>query len=338
MTLIIEVNDLRVRFPVHGSPIFKRNFEYFTAVDGVSFSIEAGKTLGLVGESGCGKTTVGKAIIQLIKPTGGRVKFEDIDLVNLRAGKMRSIRRKMQMIFQDSYASLSPRMTVEQIVSEPLTIHTPLTRLDRRDRVLELLEIVGLKNNSIDLFPHEFSGGQRQRIGIARAIALKPKFIVCDEPVSALDVSIQAQIINLLKDLQQNFALTYLFVSHDLAVVRHISNQVAVMYFGKLVELTDNKSLYSEPLHPYTKALLSAVPVPDPDEEQLRANSWQPLLGDLDESSTTASGCRFFGRCGMSDVVSKQHKIDCRTIEPAFVDVGDDHWLACHLNSKCHPT
>jgi oligopeptide transport system ATP-binding protein len=338
MTLTIEVNDLRVRFPVHGSPIFKRNIEYFTAVDGVSFSIEAGKTLGLVGESGCGKTTVGKAVIQLIKPTGGRVKFEDIDLVNLRAGEMRSIRRKMQMIFQDSYASLSPRMTVEKIVSEPLTIHTPLTRIDRRERVLELLEIVGLKKNAIDLFPHEFSGGQRQRIGIARAIALRPKFIVCDEPVSALDVSIQAQIINLLKDLQQNFALTYLFVSHDLAVVRHISDQVAVMYSGKLVELTDNKSLYSEPLHPYTKALLSAVPVPDPDEEQLRANSWQPLLGDLGEASSTASGCRFFSRCRMSDVVSKQHKIDCRTIEPAFVDVGNDHWLACHLNSKCHPT
>jgi oligopeptide transport system ATP-binding protein len=291
------------------------------AVDGLNFDIRPGETLGLVGESGCGKSTTGRAILQLYRPTAGAVFFQDVDLVKVKGESLRRMRRNMQMIFQDPYASLNPRMTVGSIIGEPLEVHNIGSAAERRDRVQELLKTVGLNPYFVNRYPHEFSGGQRQRIGVARALAVQPTFIVCDEPISALDVSIQAQIINLLEELQGRFGLTYLFIAHDLSVVRHISNRVAVMYLGKIVELTDRATLYENPLHPYTKALLSAVPIPDPQVEDQRKRII--LEGDVPSPANPPSGCRFRTRCPW--------KIDlCAEAEPQWRDVASGHWVACH--------
>ena len=317
---IMEVEGLKTHFPVRKG-VLGRTVGYVYAVDGISFSIREGETLGLVGESGCGKSTVGKTILKLIEPTAGRVRLEGKDITELSRREMRPFRREMQIIFQDPYSSLNPRMSVGNIVGEPFIIHKLASGKDREERVAALFERVGLRPEQMRGYPHEFSGGQRQRIGIARALALNPKLIVADEPVSALDVSIQAQVINLLMDLQEERGLSYLFISHDLAVVEHISHRVAVMYLGKLVELADKKEIYLNPLHPYTEALLSAVPVPDPAAR----NKKRILLeGDVPSPIDPPAGCRFHTRCPY--VESR-----CRTEEPAWREVGPGHWVACHL-------
>jgi oligopeptide transport system ATP-binding protein len=318
---LVDVRDLKVYFPVTAGLIFQRKIADVKAVDGITFGIQKGETLGLVGESGCGKSTTGRAILQLYKPTAGSIKFGDVELTKLRAGEMRAMRRKMQMIFQDPYASLNPRMSVGAIIAEPLAIHGLAKGKARKERVQELMRVVGLNPYYANRYPHEFSGGQRQRIGIARALAVQPEFIVADEPVSALDVSIQAQIINLLEDLQVQFGLTYLFIAHDLSVVRHISNRVAVMYLGKLAELADRVELYENPLHPYTKALLSAVPVPDPEVEAKRERII--LSGDVPSPLRPPPGCVFHTRCPIA--------IDeCRERVPEWREVSAGHWVACH--------
>jgi len=278
----------------------------------------------LVGESGCGKSTTGRTLLQLYRPTSGRVFFENIDLVSLKGEDLRRTRRRMQMIFQDPYASLNPRMTVEEIISEPLVVHGVLPRKEMRDKVKELLNIVGLSSRLVDRYPHEFSGGQRQRIGVARAIALQPSLIVCDEPISALDVSIQAQVVNLLEDLQEKLGLTYLFIAHDLSMVRHISNRVAVMYLGIIVELADRNELYTNPLHPYTQALLSAVPIPDPVIEERRQRII--LEGDVPSPVNPPSGCRFRTRCPLAGAI-------CAEEQPEFREVQPGHFVACHMVS-----
>jgi oligopeptide transport system ATP-binding protein len=284
--------------------------------------VKRGETLGLVGESGCGKSTTGRAILQLYKPTDGQVVFNGTDLTKLDSGDMRKMRRHLQMIFQDPYASLNPRMTVGNIVSEPMQIHNLVPKQERTKRVQELLQTVGLNPYFANRYPHEFSGGQRQRIGIARALAANPDFIVCDEPVSALDVSIQAQIVNLLEDLQDQFGLTYLFIAHDLSVVRHISDRVAVMYLGKIVELADRNELYENPMHPYTKALLSAIPIPDPVIERKRER--MILTGDVPSPINPPSGCHFHTRCPyVMDV--------CKQVDPPFTEKAPGHLVACHL-------
>ncbi|MCH2656049.1 MAG: dipeptide ABC transporter ATP-binding protein [Dehalococcoidia bacterium] len=314
---------MEVYFPVTAGLLVQRKVADVKAVDGVSFSVKRGETLGLVGESGCGKSTTGKAILQLNRPTGGSVEFENTDLTQVKGRSLRQFRRRMQMIFQDPYASLNPRMSVGSIVSEPLTIHG-LAKGQRKERVEELLQTVGLNPYFSSRYPHEFSGGQRQRIGIARALAVEPEFIVCDEPVSALDVSIQAQIINLLQDLQEEFGLTYLFIAHDLSVVRHISDRVAVMYLGHIMELTDRDSIFENPLHPYTKALLSAVPIPDPALERERERII--LTGDVPSPLAPPSGCVFHTRCPI--VVD-----ECKTETPEWRNVGtssEEHWVWCH--------
>ena len=318
---LVEIKGLQMHFPLQAGMILRRKVGAVKAVDGLDFSIKKGETLGLVGESGCGKSTTGRAILQLHRPTAGQVYFEGSDLCKLKGDELRKMRRKMQMIFQDPYASLNPRMTVGSIISEPLEVHGLVRGQERRERVQELLRVVGLNPYHASRYPHEFSGGQRQRIGIARALAVQPAFIVCDEPVSALDVSIQAQIINLLEDLQDRFDLTYLFIAHDLSVVRHISDRVAVMYLGKIVELADRDSLYREPLHPYTKALLSAVPIPDPVAEEKRERII--LTGDVPSPVNPPSGCRFRPRCSLA--FSR-----CQEEEPQFQDLGSQHWVACH--------
>ena len=320
---LVSVKDMEVYFPVTAGLLVQRKVADVKAVDGVSFSVKRGETLGLVGESGCGKSTTGKAILQLNRPTGGSVEFENTDLTQVKGRSLRQFRRRMQMIFQDPYASLNPRMSVGSIVSEPLTIHG-LAKGQRKERVEELLQTVGLNPYFSSRYPHEFSGGQRQRIGIARALAVEPEFIVCDEPVSALDVSIQAQIINLLQDLQEEFGLTYLFIAHDLSVVRHISDRVAVMYLGHIMELTDRDSIFENPLHPYTKALLSAVPIPDPALERERARII--LTGDVPSPLAPPSGCVFHTRCPI--VVD-----ECKTETPEWRNVGtssEEHWVWCH--------
>jgi oligopeptide transport system ATP-binding protein len=289
-------------------------------VDGVSFFIRSGETLGLVGESGCGKSTTGRAILQLYRPTAGDVYFEGENLCQLKGEKLRRMRRKMQMIFQDPYASLNPRMTVGNIVGEPLEVHNILKGKALKERVQELLRVVGLNPYFINRYPHEFSGGQRQRIGVARSLAVNPSFIICDEPISALDVSIQAQIINLLEELQGQFGLTYLFIAHDLSVVRHISDRVAVMYLGKIVELTDRHTLYDDPKHPYTQALLSAVPIPDPFIEEKRRRII--LEGDVPSPANPPRGCNFNTRCPVVMDI-------CKESEPEFKDIGGEHWVAC---------
>ena len=308
-------------FPVTSGIFFQRKIADVKAVDDVSFFIRKGETLGLVGESGCGKTTTGRCILQLYKPTEGDIIFEGEDLNALDGRAMSEMRRKVQVIFQDPYGSLNPRMTCGDIVGEPLIVHKlTSSKQEYRDRVTELLQTVGLNPYMADRYPHEFSGGQRQRIGIARALAVNPSFIVCDEPVSALDVSIQAQVINLLEDLQDQFGLTYLFIAHDLSVVRHISDRIAVMYLGHIVEIADRNELYENPLHPYTRALLSAVPIPDPVVEQQRERII--LTGDVPSPMNPPSGCVFHTRC--PDMIG-----DCQLEVPRLREVLPDHWVSC---------
>ncbi len=309
---LVKVKNLVKYFPVEGSDDVVR------AVDDVSFDILAGETLGLVGESGCGKSTVGRCVLRLYEPTSGEVRFEGNNIVGLPNDEMQKLRREMQIIFQDPYASLNPRLSIQSIVSEPLKIHKIGTASEQKDRVADLLKKVGLDPNYMKRYPHEFSGGQRQRIGIARALALNPKLIIADEPVSALDVSVQAQVVNLLQDLQAEFGLTYLFISHGLAVVEHISNRVAVMYLGKIVEIADALKLYENPLHPYTKALLSAIPVPDPKHKRDRI----VLQGDVPTPINPPSGCRFRTRCPWAIE-------DCARIEPELREIQPGHFAAC---------
>ena len=318
---ILKVEDLKMHFPIYRG-VFQRQVGAVHAVDGISFNVFRGETLGLVGESGCGKSTTGRAVLQLYKPTAGNVHFEDVDLIKLRGEELRQMRRKMQMIFQDPYASLNPRMTVEQIVGEPLIVHSAATGKEIHDRVEHLLETVGLNPAFATRYPHEFSGGQRQRIGVARALALQPSFIICDEPISALDVSIQAQVVNLLEELQEQFNLTYLFIAHDLSMVRHISRRVAVMYLGVIVELTTRDELYLNPLHPYTQALLSAIPVPDPVADAQRKRTI--LEGDVPSPVNPPSGCRFRTRCPIAEA-------QCAESRPDFREINPGHFVACHL-------
>ena len=319
---LVQVRNLKKYFPVYQGAVFRRHVGDVKAVDDVSFDIYEGETLGLVGESGCGKTTVGRTLLQLYKPTGGNVLFEGQDITQQKTSEMRRTRQKMQMIFQDPYASLNPRMTVGNIISEPMMYHRIISRAERDKRVGELLELVGLRPYFAKRYPHQFSGGQRQRIGIARSLGLNPSFIVCDEPISALDVSIQAQIVNLLEDLQDRLGLTYLFIAHDLSMVRHISDRIAVMYLGKIVELTDRNELYANPQHPYTIALLSAVPIPDPVIEEQREII--ELTGDVPSPSNPPKGCNFCTRCPhVQDI--------CREVEPPLLEVTPGHHVACHL-------
>ncbi len=315
---LLEVKDLKKYVPIKGG-ILSKTIGYVQAVDGISFALYPGETVGLVGESGCGKSTAARAILRLIEPSGGRVFFEGQDILTLGKKPMRALRRQMQIIFQDPYASLNPRMTVASIVGEPLEIHKIAKGRQKEEKVANILEKVGLRPEHMRRYPHEFSGGQRQRIGIARALALNPKLIIGDEPVSALDVSIQAQVINLLEDLQKEFNLTYLIIAHDLSVVEHISNRVAVMYLGKIVELASDRELYQNPSHPYTEALLSAVPRPDPTIKKQRII----LAGDVPSPINPPSGCRFHTRCLYA-------KADCKTVEPQLQDIGGGHYVACH--------
>jgi len=326
---LLEVNNLQVHFHLSGGGLIDRLMGSkpitVKAVDGVSFTVNKGETLGLVGESGCGKSTTGRAILQLIKPTSGEVLFQGTDLTKLSNSAMRPFRRHLQMIFQNPYASLNPRMTIGDIISEPLTVFKNLASQQLDKQVQELMQRVGLNPQFIKRYPHEFSGGQRQRIGIARALALNPDFIVADEPIAALDVSIQAQVMNLLQDLQKDLSLTYLFISHDLRAVRYMSNRIAVMYLGKLVEVADANEIYQKPLHPYTQALISAVPVPDPKVEKKRQRI--VLQGDVPSPLNPPSGCHFHTRC--PQVMDK-----CKTDKPKFVNIGKNHSVACFLVDK----
>ena len=322
--VLVKVRDLKMHFPITSGIIIQRKVGAIKAVDGITFDIMRGETLGLVGESGCGKSTTGRAMLQLYRPTAGDVYFEDKNLTELKGERLRRMRRRMQMIFQDPYASLNPRMTVGDIVGEPMLVHNIAKGKERRSQVQDLLRVVGLNPYFVNRYPHEFSGGQRQRIGVARALALRPEFIICDEPISALDVSIQAQIINLLEDLQAEFNLTYLFIAHDLSVVRHISDRIAVMYLGKIVELTTRAELYEHPLHPYTQALLSAVPIPDPVVEEQRKRVI--LEGDVPSPANPPVGCNFSTRCPKVMQV-------CYDQEPEFKEIAPNHWCACHLVS-----
>jgi oligopeptide transport system ATP-binding protein len=323
---LIEVNNLKVHFPITAG-IFQREIGRVRAVDDISFEIRKGETLGLVGESGCGKSTTGRAVIRLRNPTSGTVSFDGRNLMSLGRNELRGMRRRMQIIFQDPYSSLNPRMTVGSIISEPIETHNLVpNKKSRIDRVRELLRLVGLNPNYTNRYPHEFSGGQRQRIGVARALAVEPEFIVCDEPISALDVSIQAQVLNLLIELREQFGLTYLFIAHDLSVVRHISDRVGVMYLGKIAELGPPSAIYETPAHPYTRALLSAVPIPDPKLERRRKRVI--LTGDVPSPANPPSGCRFHTRCWLYERLGRPE--NCRTVDPDLRLVGADHRAACH--------
>ncbi len=330
---LVEVDNLKVYFPIR-SGIFKTVKGAVKAVDDVTFEVRRGETLGLVGESGCGKSTIGRAMIRLREPTEGTVRFDGVDLTKLDTGKLRKMRRRMQIIFQDPYGSLDPRMTVGSIVSEPIETHGLAKGEAKRERVAELLRLVGLDPKYVKRYPHEFSGGQRQRIGVARALAVEPEFIVCDEPISALDVSIQAQVLNLLTDLRTRLGLTYLFVAHDLSVVKHISDRVAVMYLGKVVEIGPPDQLYAAPGHPYTRALLSAVPVPDPVSERKRRRVI--LKGDVPSPVNPPPGCRFHTRCWLYERLGKPE--NCRTIDPPLEVLNGEHRAACHYSADALKT
>jgi len=319
---ILEVEKLEKHFPVKRGILFQKTVGAVKAVDGVSFSVRPGETLGVVGESGCGKSTMGRVVTRLLEPTGGRVRFEGTDISHMKQGAIRPLRRSFQMIFQDPYSSLNPRHTIGTIVGAPFKLQKIQTEKGTKRAVQDLLELVGLNPEHYNRYPHEFSGGQRQRIGVARAIALRPKLIVADEPVSALDVSIQAQVINLLEDLQSEFNLTLIFIAHDLSVVRHISDSVAVMYLGTIVEVADNVKLYEHPLHPYTHALLSAVPIPDPDKEQHRDRIL--LQGDVPSPLNPPEACRFHTRCWKVQEI-------CKTVEPPLLQIAPNHKVACHF-------
>ena len=316
--VILKVENLKKYFPIKGV-FFSKTIGNVKAVDGVSLEVRKGETLGIVGESGCGKSTTGRAILQLLKPTGGKVYFKDQDLSKLSKKEMRALRPKMQLIFQDPYSSLNPRMTVGQIIGEALIDHKMATKENLREKVLEVMDLCGLAEYQIDRFPHEFSGGQRQRIGIARALALDPEFIVADEPVSALDVSIQAQIINLLAKLQKEKGFSYMFISHDLSVVEHLCQRVGVMYLGSMVELADKDELFDNPLHPYTKALLSAIPIPDPTIKRERII----LTGDIPSPANPPKGCKFHTRCPYATD-------KCRNEAPEYREIKEGHFVACH--------
>lgn len=320
--VLLSVQDLKKYFPIKDGVIFSRTVGNVHAVDGLTFDIYKGETLGLVGESGCGKSTTGRTILKLQRATSGKVIFNGQDLTQIKGNDLRAIRKDLQIIFQDPYASLDPRMSVAQLIGEPMRIHNINSGEERTKKIKELMELVGLNPAFINRFPHEFSGGQRQRIGIARALALKPKMIVCDEPISALDVSVQAQVVNLLEDLQSQMGLTYLFIAHDLSMVRHISNRIGVMYLGVIVELADRNELYDEPLHPYTQALLSAVPYPDPFVEESRQRII--LEGDVPSPINPPSGCRFRTRCRFAkDICAKER--------PEFKEYKPGHFAACHF-------
>lgn len=316
---LLEVTSLKKYFDVKGG-VFGKKVGEVKAVDDISFSVMEGEILGIVGESGCGKSTTGKSILRLIEPTEGEVTFKDQNISTLSKEEMRMLRKDMQIIFQDPYASLNPRHTVEKIISEPLLVHGMKSAKERKERVRELLEVVGLSGYHASRYPHQFSGGQRQRIGIARALANNPKLIICDEPVSALDVSVQAQILNLMEELRDTFNLTYIFIAHDLGVVKHISDRVGVMYLGRMVELADKETLYEQPKHPYTQALLSAVPVPDPDEKRDKI----VLEGDIPSPADPPAGCAFHTRCPMAMDI-------CREVRPAFEELQPNQFVACHL-------